>query len=138
MPCNTTDVLAAIKRATAEDLALIQAAVDDRRTALTHTAATVITPGQNVTLRDATPTFLNGLTGTVTSLTRNDAVGPTAAVLLDPRSTGTLRFSGRSEYRVPTQADRYELEHVPLDCLSLDQPMPTPTLGGLDPWDGPA
>lgn len=109
--------LSAIHRATRDDLAMLQAALDTRRTELSHATAATLSPGDAVRLQEAEPPFLNGLTGSVVTTNTDGVAGPVATILLDARSTGALRFSGRSEYRVPGGAERFEVTDIPLECV---------------------
>lgn len=111
------DALAVIQRAPLADLGLLQAALDTRRTELSHATANTLSEGDAVRLQEAEPPFLNGLTGSVVTINTDGVAGPVATILLDARSTGALRFSGRSEYRVPGGDERFEVTDIPLECV---------------------
>lgn len=92
-----------------DELAQIQAAVKERRRALSA-ALRSDTP---VHLQGLRPQYLNGLTGELQSI-----AGTRGTVLLDEASTARLRLYGARRFHIPSSTTRYPLTGVPLTCCA--------------------
>lgn len=115
---NTTDLIAfVLNQADETDLdALVQAA-RERRKALRTIAAAAVKEGVTVTIRDLTPRYCNGLTGTVKAIetVRRDRC---AVITLDRDSTRRLALSS-GKYGLTLDDDSYDLTGVPLTCCKV-------------------
>lgn len=112
-----TDIAA---NADESDLERVIAAVKARRTALGQVRAAAVQVNAHVELHGLTPKYLNGLTGTVTSITKGKAV-----VTLDNPSTRRLaagdqrsRF-GLSFATANDMTAVHPVRGVPLQCLKV-------------------
>lgn len=100
--------------ATEDDLDAIIGVMNARRKVLHSIAAASVRVGMVGTLRGLSPKYLNGLTGTVTSVK-----GRAGTVTLDEQSTNRLRAS-RTRFFIPDGAKKYNLMGVPLACIKVD------------------
>lgn len=96
--------------ATDSDLAVIINAVKLRRKALAAVTAAAVRVGAQVTLGGLSPKYLNGLTGTVKSIS-----GGRCTVTLDEASTTDLKYRSTRFY-VGTEAKTYDLTGIPTQC----------------------
>lgn len=109
-----SDVIAFIvARADAVDLDNIINAVKARRKALGQINAAAVRPGVEVRLDGLSPKYLNGLTGTVKSVS-----GGRCVVTLDRNSTTSLRYAGQ-RFRIPTEHMEYDLAGIPTQCAKV-------------------
>lgn len=96
------------------DLDAIIATIKARQKVLATRRASAVTVGQAVTLQDLQPKYLNGLAGTIKSITRGHA-----DVELDERSTESLRFYGRRRFLIADGTANYVISGIPLStCRS--------------------
>lgn len=97
-----------------EDLSRVIEAIKNRRTILSTINAAAVTVGAAVKLDGLSPKYLNGLTGTVASIS-----GRSATITLDARSTTDLRWNGRRRFFIAEGATEYPLGGIPLSTLSI-------------------
>ncbi len=103
-----------VNEADADDLDRIIEAIKSRRRTLRDLRAAVVQKGAAVTLDGLSPKALNGLTGSVETIT-----GQRADVRLDETSTRELAWS-RTKFAGPAQsAETYVLHGVPLGCCQV-------------------
>lgn len=102
-----------INIATAEQLERLDQQMRLRRRTLESQRALSVTTGTQATLTNLSPKYLNGLTGTVTSIS-----GSRATVTLDEGSTISLRYAGRKFYVAPGVTN-YPATGVPLACIEV-------------------
>jgi hypothetical protein len=108
------DVIAFIvARADETDLANILNAVKARRKALGQINASAVKVGATVTLDGLSPKYLNGLTGTVKSVS-----GGRCTVTLDEASTNDLGFRSTRFYVLPG-SKTYDLAGIPTQCAKV-------------------
>lgn len=114
---NTTpaDVIAFIvARADDTDLANILTAYKARKKLLGQIAAAAVKPGVEVTLDGLSPKYLNGLKGTVKSIS-----GGRCTVTLDEASTNDLGFRSTRFYMLPGSKN-YDLTGIPTQCAKVN------------------
>lgn len=112
------DVIAyIIDKADESDLDTLTLSIRRRRDALRAVAAAAVTVGASVTIRDVSPKYLNGLTGTVTNI-ETRARKQIASVELDRESTRRLALSS-TKYAYLIDHRSYELSGVPLACCDV-------------------
>jgi len=97
-----------------EDLTRVIEAIKSRRSILSTINAASVTVGASVKLDGLSPKYLNGLTGTVSSIS-----GRSATINLDARSTQDLRWSGRKRFFINDGVTEYPLGGIPLSTLSI-------------------
>lgn len=97
-----------LTEASEADVSRIFAACRQRTATLRTVAAAAVQVGMATRLDDLSPKYLNGLTGTVTSIK-----GARCTVELDERSTTRLRYAGRRRFYIPEDAAHYSLTGVP-------------------------
>lgn len=111
MDTNLTDVLTFIAdKASADDLERIWNAARNRQKTLRAVRAAAVQVGQDVVLDGLSPRQLNGLTGTVVSISK-----ASGQVRLDEASTRRLRAARLTRVHVPDNVTEHVL-HVPLSC----------------------
>jgi hypothetical protein len=114
MSTTLTDVATFItSEATEDDIARIYEFCKQRNKTLRTIRAASVQTGAAVELSNLSPKYLNGLTGTVSTITKDRC-----AVLLDEESTSTLKWSGRGRFVVGEQAN-YTLNGVPLSSCKV-------------------
>ncbi len=99
--------------ATDSDLSVIINAINLRRKALRAITAAAVTVGAKVTLGGLTPKYLEGLTGTVKSIS-----GARCTVTLDEASTNDLKYRSTRFY-VGMEAKTYDLTGIPTSCAKV-------------------
>jgi hypothetical protein len=113
-----SDVLGFIaSNATQDDIARIHDAANTRTRTLRTIRAASVDVGSAVKIVNIKPKALAGLTGTVQSHN-----GKHATVLLDERSTTTLRFSRvKSAGYVAADVTQHPFGGIPLSCLEIQE-----------------
>lgn len=111
---TTAEVRAFIFACDSAALADLQRQIKARHKALRAQAAASVSVGATVTLEGLSPKYLNGLTGTVTSIDR-----ARGSVTLDEASTQRLRFDGARRFFIAADATEYLLGGVPLGCMRV-------------------
>lgn len=112
-PLTISDALEFIRsHATASDIEKIYAATKERTRNLRAVTAARVQAGANATLDGLSPKYLNGLTGTVSSIQ-----GARGDVRLDARSTRDLRYLGARKYFISADTTEFTLRGVPLSCI---------------------
>lgn len=113
-PLTISDVLSYLhNQADQQDLDSITQASRTRRKALGEQQAAVVRIGLTVRLDGLSPNYLNGLTGTVSSL-----AGTHAQVRLDTASTRKLRTSSR-RFHIPADTEEHLLGGIPKACCQV-------------------
>ena len=95
--------------ATDEEIDRVWDAARTRQKVLRAKAAALVSVGTRVTLVDISPKYMAGLTGEVTQI-----VGNRASVLIDGKSTMTLRYKGKRRFYIPRDVEEYEVNGIPL------------------------
>jgi hypothetical protein len=108
-----SDVLAFISSASSTDLPVLSRACTQRGKALHEERGAALRDGDEVELRDLSPAYLNGLTGTVSP---GSILRGRFALALDQRSTSLLRWKGRSKYFIAADASTHLLSGIPVGC----------------------
>lgn len=93
-----------------QEITALYDALNTRRKALNDRRALAVREGLSVRLDGLSPKYLNGLTGTVESIS-----GKRADVRLDEHSTSVLRYAGNKFY-VAADVNEYVLHGVPKGC----------------------
>lgn len=106
-----------LNQASEGDLDALFDAARRRRDALRAIAAAAVSEGDTVTIRDISPKYLNGLTGTVKTIEtiRNKRC---AVVTLDKDSTQKLALSS-TKYDWLFNHDSHDLPGIPLSCCKV-------------------
>lgn len=102
-----------LNQATETDIEAILRAVNARQRMILAQRAAVVTIGATVTFANLKPKYLNGLTGTVSSIS-----GTSASILLDKESTDSIRYR-RTRFTVPAGVEQYTITGLPLECLVI-------------------
>ncbi|HEU0130802.1 MAG TPA: hypothetical protein VFQ85_07405 [Mycobacteriales bacterium] len=122
MNLTLTDVLTFIAgQASAEDLNRIWDAARARQKALRAIRAAAVNVGQDVVLAGLRPRELDGLTGTVISISRTRG-----QVRLDEASTRRLRDAQITQTYVPDGVTEHILGGIPLSCCHPRSGQPSP------------
>jgi hypothetical protein len=111
-PNTISDVVEWIDTIDDETLDVVLAALQRRHDELHESRARQATPGSTVVLHDVTPTYLDGLEGVIEEVDDDEGL---VSIRLTRTSTGRLRFTGRSEYKVG-QETNFLLTGVPASC----------------------
>lgn len=112
---SLTDALTFIlTSASNEDISRVIDGIKSRRSILATINAASVAIGEKVKLDGLKPKYLNGLTGTVESIS-----GRSATVKLDARSTQELRWSGRRTHFIEADATEYPVRGLPLSTLTI-------------------
>ena len=98
-----------LDHADSADIDRVYEAAKMRHKTLQAKAASAVRIGMTIRLNGISPKYLNGMTGEVVSIDRQRA-----SVLLDERSTRTLRVKGGRRFYIPADVKQYEVSGVPL------------------------
>lgn len=106
-----------LNQAGEDDLDALADAARRRRDALRAIAAAAVSEGNRVTIRDISPKYLNGLTGTVKTI-ETIRKKRCAVVTLDKDSTQKLALSS-ARYDWLFNQDSHDLPGIPLSCCKV-------------------
>lgn len=119
MTATTTHSIAQVldyvhSHADEQDLDALREAIKTRHAVLGQQRAASVRRDAEVRLDGLSPKYLNGLTGTVESISGNRA-----DVRLDEKSTTRLRYAGR-KFFIPNDEEKFLLSGVPKQCCLTD------------------